>query len=74
MRFYWLPSGLLVGSSRHLVTLSSQGEKLHYPVSKTWSEMGSDVFWSSRCSIELDEIRKSSIFRQPDGLDQSQNT
>lgn len=51
--------------------------KPRYPVSKTWSETGSDIFWSSRCSIELDEIRKSFIFRQPhfpDGLEQPQNT
>lgn len=51
--------------------------KPRYSVSKTWSETGSDIFWSSRCSIELDEIRKSFIFRQPhfpDGLEQPQNT
>lgn len=78
LRFYWLRSGFLVETSGYPVTLSSQEEeKLLHPVSKTWSEMGSDIFWSSRCSIELDEIRKSFIFRQPhfpDGSEQPQNT
>lgn len=65
-RFFWLPSAFLFETSGYPVTLLSQEEeKPLHPLSKTWSEMGSDIFWSSRCSIELDEIRKSFIFMRP---------
>ena len=34
--------------------LHSLDRELYYPVSKTQLETGSDTFWSSGCSIELD--------------------